>query len=89
MAKLGKSLTISVQVPHILPAPVIVARSNHVATLPSRVAAIYTKSLDVKMFKIPFAFPAYEVSMTWHERTHLDPAGTWLRGFIKKVCDAI
>lgn len=89
LAEMGVSLNVGLQVPHILAAPIIVAKSNYLVTLPSRVARTYTEFLDLKLFKTPFAFPSYEVSLVWHERAHRDPASIWLRKFLKDVCKTI
>jgi len=89
LAETGMSLNVGLQVPHILAAPIIVAKSNYIATLPSRVARSYTEFLDVKLFKVPFAFPSYAVSLVWHERAHRDPASIWLRELLQEVCRKI
>lgn len=87
LAENGASLTVGLQVPHMLAAPFLVAKSDYIVTLPSRVAGTYTGILDLKLFKLPFAFPSYEVSLVWHERAHRDPASIWLRKFLTEVCE--
>ena len=85
LAEIGVSLNVGLQLPHLLAAPFLVANSNHIVTLPRRVAQTYTELLDLKLFKLPFAFPSYEVSLVWHERAHRDPASIWLRKLLKEV----
>ena len=89
LAEKGVSLNVGLQVPHILAAPIIVAKSNYIVTLPSRVARTYIEFLEVKLFKVPFAFPSYAISFVWHERAHRDPASIWLRKFLREVCRTI
>ena len=86
LAEQGISLNVALQVPHLLAAPFLVARSNHLVTLPSLVALAYAELLNLNFFKIPFAFAPHEVSIVWHERAQHDPASLWLRHFVKAVC---
>mgnify|MGYP000128967826 CR=1 FL=1 len=86
LVEVGVSLNVGLQVPHMLAAPFLAAKSDYLVTLPRRVARSYAELLDLKLFKLPFAFPSYEVSLVWHERALRDPASLWLRNLLKEVC---
>jgi DNA-binding transcriptional LysR family regulator len=58
--------------------------SDLIATVPER----YTTSLRQGMhsFALPFAVPAFTISIMWHPRQDADPAHRWLRGLMVEVC---
>jgi DNA-binding transcriptional LysR family regulator len=64
-------------VPHFLFVPEVVARTDLVAMLPSRL--MKDRSDHIQIIVPPLSIPTYEMAMIWHERSHLDPAHTWLR----------
>ena len=47
------------------------------AVLPERLARAHADRLHI--MKIPFELPPFTIAEVWHERTHRDPARTWLR----------
>ena len=75
----GLSERIAVRVPHFLVVPMILARTDLIVTVPSRVAAVFARLGNFKVLKLPLAMPSFEVRLHWHERFHQDPANRWLR----------
>ena len=75
----GLSARISARVPHFLVVPMILARTDLVVTVPSRVAAVFSGLGDFKVLKLPVDMPSFEVRLLWHQRFHQDPANRWLR----------
>ena len=75
----GLSERIAVRVPHFLVVPMILARTDLIVTVPSRVAAIFAQPGNFKVLKLPVDMPSFEVRLHWHERYHQDPANRWLR----------
>jgi len=75
----GLSARIAVRVPHFLVVPMILARTDLVVTVPSRVAAVFAQLGNFKVLKLPLDMPDFEVRLYWHERFHQDPANRWLR----------
>ena len=63
--------------PHFLFIPTLLAKSDLVAMLPSRMLGELLGSL--RTCPVPLALPGYDMVMVWHERSHLDPAHSWLR----------
>ncbi|MCY7307145.1 MAG: LysR family transcriptional regulator [Rhodoferax sp.] len=58
--------------------------SDLIATVPER----HTGSLRTGMssFSLPFATPAFTVSMLWHPRLDADAAHRWLRASVREAC---
>jgi DNA-binding transcriptional LysR family regulator len=75
----GLSARIAVRVPHFLVVPMILARTDLVVIVPSRVAAVFARLGNFKVLKLPVDMPSFEVRLHWHERFHQDPANRWLR----------
>jgi DNA-binding transcriptional LysR family regulator len=80
----GRKRRVVLSVPHFLFVPEVVARTDLVAMLPSRL--MKDRSDHVRIIVPPLSIPAYEMGMIWHERSHLDPAHTWLR---EQVCRTV
>lgn len=75
----GLGERIAVRVPHFLVVPMILARTDLIVIVPSRVAAIFAQPGNFKVLKLPMDMPSFEVRLHWHERFHQDPANRWLR----------
>jgi DNA-binding transcriptional LysR family regulator len=75
----GLSDRIAVRVPHFLVVPMILARTDLLVTVPSRVAEVFSRLGHFKVLKLPLAMPSFEVRLHWHQRFNQDPANRWLR----------
>jgi DNA-binding transcriptional LysR family regulator len=75
----GLSARIVARVPEFLVVPMILARTDLIVTVPSRVAAVFARLGNFKVLKLPLHMPSFEVRLHWHERFHQDPANRWLR----------
>jgi DNA-binding transcriptional LysR family regulator len=73
------SARIAVRVPHFLVVPMILARTDLVVIVPSRVAAVFAGLGNFKVLKLPVVMPSFEVRLHWHQRFHQDAANRWLR----------
>ncbi len=60
--------------------------SDLIATVPERHTG--TLRLGMHSFALPFATPAFTVSLLWHPRMQADPAHRWLRECVREVCEA-
>lgn len=72
--------TAKLHVPYFLSLPLVIARSDLLVVMASRVAQTYAEMLPLKIMPPPVKLPAYEPRLFWHERFHRDPANRWLRG---------
>lgn len=73
----GLARRVVMSLPHFLFIPALLARSDMVAMLPSRMLGELLG--DLRTWPAPLAIPGYDMVMVWHERSHLDPAHGWLR----------
>jgi len=74
-----------VRVPHFLVVPMILARTDLIVTVPSRVAAVFAQGGNFKVLPLPLRMPSFEVRLHWHQRFHQDPANRWLRQLMAEL----
>lgn len=79
LAGAGLARRVVLSVPHFLFVMSVLARTDLVAMLPSRLVRD-TSALQV--VEPPADVPGFEMAMLWHERSHRDPAHQWLREYI-------
>jgi DNA-binding transcriptional LysR family regulator len=79
LSELGLARRVVLSVPHFLFVMSVLASTDLVAMLPSRLVRD-TPALQV--VEPPVDVPGYEMAMLWHERSHRDPAHQWLREYI-------
>jgi DNA-binding transcriptional LysR family regulator len=78
----GVKRELRLSVPQFMVLPMVVASSDLLAMMPSRVADQFVKMLPIKLLQPPLKLPAYDIRIFWHERFHGDPASRWLRGVL-------
>jgi DNA-binding transcriptional LysR family regulator len=76
-------------VPHFLSAPLIIAQTDMVLTLPYRIAENFLQMTPLKLLQTPIELPSYQLSMIWHPLYEKDPADQWLRKLIRTVSQQI
>lgn len=81
----GLSRRAAVRLPHFLAAPMLVAESDMILSLPRRLARRIAISTPVEILEIPLKIEKFSPSIIWHERWHDDSAHMWLRKLILKV----
>jgi len=74
-----------VRLPHFLAAPMVVAATDLVATVPFKLGELYARMLPVRLLPHPLKIPAFQVNQYWHRRFHKDPANQWLRGHFARL----
>ncbi|RDU96128.1 LysR family transcriptional regulator [Trinickia dinghuensis] len=74
---LGRARRVALSVQHFTLVPELVALTEYVSTMPSRLAARYRDTLDI--FDLPFEARGFTMFAAWHPRSQLDPASVWLR----------
>lgn len=79
LAEAGLARRVVLSVPHFLFVISVLASTDLVALLPSR---LVRNSSALQVVEPPVAVPGYEMAMLWHERCHRDPAHQWLREYI-------
>jgi DNA-binding transcriptional LysR family regulator len=79
LAQAGLARRVVLSVPHFLFVMSVLASTDLVAMLPSR---LVRDSSAVRVVEPPVEVPGYEMAMLWHDRSHRDPAHQWLREYI-------
>jgi DNA-binding transcriptional LysR family regulator len=81
----GLERRIKLIVPHFLSAPLIVAETDMILSLPYRIAEQFKKFAPLEIFPVPVELPSYELVMIWHPLQDKDPAHLWLRDKITTI----
>jgi DNA-binding transcriptional LysR family regulator len=86
LAGLGLKRRIVLSLPQFLVAPFVVAGTDLVATLASRVARRFAAAeLGIAVHEPPMPLPVWPLAMMWHRRVDDHPATAWLRDRIVEV----
>lgn len=85
LQEMGIERRIQLIVPHFLSAPLIVAQTDMMLSLPQRIAEQFSRFAALDVFPVPVDLPDYELAMIWHPLRDKDPALVWLRGQLADV----
>jgi LysR family transcriptional regulator, mexEF-oprN operon transcriptional activator len=80
---------IALSTPHFLVAPFILAQTDLITTLASRIALEFEKTQPLKLLPVPLDLKGFSVSMRWHKSTQDSPACQWLRSTFVEVSSTI
>ena len=75
----GMTRRVALSVPHFLVLRSVLASTDLVAMLPSR---LVRNDRTLQVVESPVEVPGFEMLMLWHERSQRDPAHQWLREHI-------
>jgi DNA-binding transcriptional LysR family regulator len=81
----GVTRRIALRVPNFLGIALIVASTDLIVTVPTRLAEAVSGTASIRIVEPPVAFPSYDVKQHWHERYHLDPRSQWLRKVVARL----
>lgn len=79
LSALGRSRHVALRVPHFLAGAMLVAETDMILTLPSRLAGVLQTRLALVLLDLPLQLAPLSPAMIWHERVHRDPAHVWVR----------
>ncbi len=79
LSQQGLRRNVRIRLPALHVLPMIVATSDLLAVVPSRLAEAYSRTLPIKVLPLPVATSSYEIRLHWHERYDHDPALRWMR----------
>jgi DNA-binding transcriptional LysR family regulator len=85
LQEMGLERRIKLIVPNFLSAPLIVAQTDMILSLPYKLAKRFTKFVPLEIFPVPIQLPAYDLVMIWHPLHDKDPAHEWLRDKIMAI----
>src|SRR5690606_5643234 len=75
----GIERKVKIKVSSLLGIGQMITSTNLLAILPSRVARTLEHDASIKVLKLPFSLPSYDVCQYWHEPYHHEPGHIWLR----------
>lgn len=74
---------IALLTPHFMSIPMIVARSDLVATVPHALGMYFGNSgANIKTIEAPLDIPGFDLKQHWHRKYHHDPKIIWLRSVV-------
>ena len=76
---------IGVTIPHFMALPAIIAQTDLVATVPSRLARTFASYPNIVIVNAPIRIPAVDIRQHWHKRYHHDDANRWLRRLLAEL----
>jgi DNA-binding transcriptional LysR family regulator len=85
LARIGKTRHVALRIADFLVAPIVVAETDLVLTLPSRLADVFARSHGLRVVEPPAELPRVTVWQIWHQRRQQEPAHAWLRGVLSEV----
>lgn len=80
---------VAVSVPHFSVAPLLVAQTDHVLTLASRVACAFGAALGLQLLEPPLTLPHFTIRQVWHQRFQQDAAHAWLRRCLAEIAKSV
>lgn len=66
----------------------VVAATELIGVIPSNLATVVAGHIPLQVLEPPVQFPGFDVTMTWHQRHHGDPASIWLRETFFKLFES-
>ncbi len=79
LAARGRTRHVALHVPHFLIVPHVLATSDLIATVASRVAAVFSGPHHLVTMRPPIEVSGFAIHLLWHARTQGDDAQRWLR----------
>jgi DNA-binding transcriptional LysR family regulator len=79
LQKAGIAGQVAYSTPHVFAVPRILTNSDLVLIQSVGVASALCAEYPLSPVRIPVRLPPVEPQVTWHERTHRDPAQRWMR----------
>jgi len=85
LRELGHERRIGLRVPHFSVLPDIIAGSELLVTVPSRLGRSYAAPGRMQVFGLPFRVPEIEVTLHWHEGGGDLAARRWLCAMLRET----
>jgi DNA-binding transcriptional LysR family regulator len=85
LAARGLSRRVALRVANFLIAPIIVAETDFVNTMPKRLGVKLAERYGLRALPPPLELPRFGFLLLWHPRVDRDPAQRWLRELIVNV----
>jgi DNA-binding transcriptional LysR family regulator len=89
LSERGLVRRVAVTLPYFATAPLVLMRSDLVLTAPARLARRLAEQHPLVLVPPPIRLPGFTFRICWHARAQHDPAHSWLRARLAKVCRAL
>ncbi len=66
-------------VPQFMVLPLVIAHSDILVIMPSRLAKAFSQLVSIKVLRPPVSLRPYDIKLYWHERFDRDSSNRWLR----------
>ncbi|MBB2930639.1 LysR family transcriptional regulator [Paraburkholderia silvatlantica] len=73
------------ELPHFVALPSVLAVTGYYATLPRRLAQIFNRGGEFRIYDLPVELPGAAVTMHWHENFDGDEGNVWLRELMTDI----
>jgi DNA-binding transcriptional LysR family regulator len=77
------------ETPHFTSVPDIIAQTDLIVTVPSRVAELFVVTHGLRSLPLPIAGPSFVVRMHWHGRSHADQGHSWMRDVVTRLLSSL
>lgn len=81
----GLERRVALRVSNFLVAPIVVAETDFISTMPELLALRMAKRYRLRLVAPPLRLPRFGLSLAWHPRLDHDPAQRWLREFVARL----
>jgi DNA-binding transcriptional LysR family regulator len=88
LAEHGLRRRVALRIPYFLAAPMVVAETDLVLTLPRSVANLLSARFGLAVYDPPLSLGSFSMQMIWHERFDRDPAHVWFRDLVQRGATA-
>ena len=85
LAKQNKVRRVGLWIPYFSVAPLMIAETDAILTIPSRVAKAFDHMSSLVEIPAPIKIERFRYFLVWHERTDKDPALVWLRNLLEEA----
>jgi DNA-binding transcriptional LysR family regulator len=85
LARLGRRRRVAARLSSFLSAPVLVAESDLIATVGSRLARRAAAWLPLQILDLPLRLPEVEIGAIWHPRVEHDAGHRWFRELLGAI----
>lgn len=89
LAQHGLQRRIALTVPHVLVLPSIIAATDLITAIPSRMANYFGQMDAIAVFDLPIDLSPWTVSMLWSKLKDQDDANRWLRQTFQTLSDRL
>ncbi len=84
LQELGCTRKIALRVPHFSVLPEVIAKTDLLLTIPSRIARMFSAQHDIRAFDLPFAVRDLDVMLRWNEHSGDVIAQRWLCRMVRE-----